>query len=541
MRCTFPVSGRASLAALLGLSAAVALVGPFDCPAPVAAQPPAALPEALKYVPTDAAVFLYADAAKIWNHEIVKTFRDSDKATFGALETGAAKALGVKLEDLKSVVVFLPTVRRPEDTTKLGLVLTFAKPFDKKKLEDGMSAELPKNEKLKVFAPDARTAVVLRGLDDAYAVPRPAEPDGPLAEVIKAAGSGKHALAAGVTFANMPEDLRKDDLPGQVRGFQPIFMADTLTATVDLDKAVALAVRVKARRAAQAVDAEKALGAAMKLIGDELARELPDLEKDGKTDPGLRDVVKVLRAVVATAKGAKFAVDGSEAQMTAALPLAGLPLATAYTAGLKKVQLRAVTQQSANNLKQIAIAMHNYASTYNDLFPPAAVCDKRGKPQLSWRVLILPYIEQDALYKQFKLDEPWDSENNKKLLDKMPKVYAIPGVTRPGGTDTHYRVFVGNGAAFDWVMGTKITAIADGTSNTLMCVTAATAVPWTKPDELEFDPEKDMGKLIGLVVNGKAQVALCDGTVRTLAKLPPRETVAALVTMSGGEVIGNDF
>src|SRR5262249_29037701 len=232
----------------------------------------------------------------------------------------------------------------------------------------------------------------------------------------------------------------------------------------------------------------------------------------------------------------KFRVDGTEAFMTATLPLEGLPLASAYVATVAKAQQAAAINKSANNLKQIGLAMHNYHDAIGN-FPPAAVCDKDGKPQLSWRVLILPYIEEEALYKEFKLDEPWDSDHNKKLIAKMPKVYAMPGKTKPGDTTTYYRVFVGNGAAFDWLMGGKIAGITDGTSNTIMCVTAAEAVPWSKPDELDFDPDKDMGKLVGLVVNGKAQVVMCDGSVRNLNKIPAKETLKALITKSGGEVV----
>jgi prepilin-type processing-associated H-X9-DG protein len=124
----------------------------------------------------------------------------------------------------------------------------------------------------------------------------------------------------------------------------------------------------------------------------------------------------------------------------------------------------------------------------------------------------------------------------------MPKVYAIPGKTNAGDTSTHYRVFVGNGAGFDWVQGARFpAAFSDGTSNTLMCITAETSVPWTKPDELEFDPDKDMTRLAGLVVNGRFQFAMFDGSVRTLARIPAKATLNALITRAGGEVIPGDF
>ena len=100
---------------------------------------------------------------------------------------------------------------------------------------------------------------------------------------------------------------------------------------------------------------------------------------------------------------------------------------------------------------------------------------------------------------------------------------------------------MGNGAGFDWVQGGRYPAsITDGTSQTLMCVTAAEAVPWTKPDELEFDPKKDMRKLLGAVVRGKIQVAMFDGSSRTLKKMPSQETLNALITRAGGEAIDFD-
>src|SRR5262249_32600764 len=97
--------------------------------------------------------------------------------------------------------------------------------------------------------------------------------------------------------------------------------------------------------------------------------------------------------------------------------------------------------------------------------PPAVVYGKYGRPLLSWRVLILPYVEQGDLYSQFKLDEAWDSPNNLPLLEKMPAVYALPGsksrVISPHHTICH--VFVGRTTAFEDPLGMRLTDVPDGT------------------------------------------------------------------------------
>ena len=202
---------------------------------------------------------------------------------------------------------------------------------------------------------------------------------------------------------------------------------------------------------------------------------------------------------------------------------------------VQKVREASSRIRCANNLKQIGLAFHNYHDVNNGL-PPASIVDKKGKPMLSWRVMILPYIEQDNLYKQFKLDESWDSEHNKKLIDKMPPTYAIPSkLAKPGMT--HYRVFVGNGAMFDWVQGAGFNSVSDGLSNTWMAVEAEEGVPWTKPDELEFDPQKDLPKL-GKFFKGGFNVLYGDGSVRFYKKVP--QSAKAMITKSGGEVFGNE-
>src|SRR5207248_7805224 len=118
-----------------------------------------------------------------------------------------------------------------------------------------------------------------------------------------------------------------------------------------------------------------------------------------------------------------------------------------------------------------------------------------------WRVLLLPYVEEQDLYKQFKLDEPWDSPHNLKLLEKMPSSYAPPprkrGMMPPYHTVVH--VFVGKGAAFEGGQGLRLKEdFPDGLANTLLVVEAGKPVPWTKPENLTYDPDGPLPDLRGI-------------------------------------------
>ena len=119
-------------------------------------------------------------------------------------------------------------------------------------------------------------------------------------------------------------------------------------------------------------------------------------------------------------------------------------LAAAIKMPLEQARDSARRAQSMNNLKQIALAMLNYMDAYKH-FPAAASCGPDGKPLLSWRVYILPYIDQKQLFDQFHLDEPWDSAHNKTLIEKMPVVFRSPKSQAQKGK-TNYLVPVGNGA-----------------------------------------------------------------------------------------------
>jgi hypothetical protein len=190
--------------------------------------------------------------------------------------------------------------------------------------------------------------------------------------------------------------------------------------------------------------------------------------------------------------------------------------------------------RSANNLKQIGLAMHNYHDTFNR-FPAHAIYSKEGKPLLSWRVMILPFIEENDLHKQFKLDEPWDSENNKPLLDRMPKIYAPLGGETKDKHSTFYQVFVGKGTIFD-PAEKKVTfaSITDGTSNTLFAAEAGEAVPWTKPEDLAFDPDKALPALGGMFKGG-FHVLMADGSVHFLKEKFDENKMKLLIIRNDGQ------
>ena len=288
---------------------------------------------------------------------------------------------------------------------------------------------------------------------------------------------------------------------------------------------------------------EKGAAAGVKSVqvGQQLAKQLLGQGiKQLEQLAGSKNIVEMLKQVDKAVTSAPVKQDGAAVTATAAIKLDTTTLGVTLMDSIQRVRSAAARTQSANNLKQIALAMHNFHDTYG-AFPPHAIYGKDGKALLSWRVQILPFIEQQELYKQFHLDEPWDSPHNKKLLEVMPKVYAVPVDEKASKAhETHYLGFVGKGAFFTGKKGIRIADITDGTSNTILVAEAAKSVPWTKPDDLPFEAGKPLPKLGAFWPNG-FQAAFCDGSVRMLRKDISEKTLRAVITINGGEVLGDDF
>lgn len=213
---------------------------------------------------------------------------------------------------------------------------------------------------------------------------------------------------------------------------------------------------------------------------------------------------------------------------------------------VQKVREAANRAQSANNMMQIGLAFHNYHDTYKS-FPPAVVYSQDGKPLYSWRVLILPFLGEDRLYKQFKLDEPWDSATNRPLLAQMPRLYVHPSQGQPVDPyATFYQVFTAEVGQGPWEgrpmfdVGPKagritFAAIVDGTSNTIMVVEATDPVPWSQPTDLPYAPDQPLPKL-GLG-SRTFNALMADGSVHALPKDTDERTIRALITRNGGEMV----
>jgi prepilin-type processing-associated H-X9-DG protein len=525
------------------------------------------LPPELAAIPNDAFVVGHLQVTELWKNESLKDFRTIlEKAGDEAIQR-VDKRYAPTLSTVERLTFYslVPTAKESFEPSFVFIV-TLNKPLDRARWLKQVSSSLTeKAGKVSSYYVDNRdyfaccfidTKTVAFGSEQAIVQMCNNAPKGESAIAkIVAAKSTTRPFVLGYNLEGVPkkllESLWSEEVP---LPFRPVLNVQSALLSFDLEGDGHLHAEIQYADKQKADAAEKAgLQAVNELkrtitegreylhdmvFGDGKPANIKDIPEAALSLYGL-GALKHLEEIV-DARPIKR--NGNSFALSLTLPPHMKPLLNSaaisgamFTPSIMKVQAAANRMRSSNNLKQIGLALHNYHDTVGH-FPPAAILDENGKPLLSWRVAILPYIEQQNIVGAFKLDEPWDSKHNKELLKQMPKVYAIPHKTAKPGM-THYRGFVGNGAFWDWNQGRTLGSITDGTSNSWMLVEAEEGVPWTKPDDLEFDPLKELPKM-GNFFKGGFNALMADGSVRFYYTLP--KSVKAMITVAGGEIIADE-
>jgi hypothetical protein len=366
------------------------------------------------------------------------------------------------------------------------------------------------------------------------------------------ATAGKHHLTIGLTLPEKAREEGERDLKRVARfgpslaglilyNFKPLLYAKSGVLTADLGDEIRVDGAINfpdGRNAAAGADSVKLALALLKGGVLMIEDQIQATGGDGKLN---ESVVKVMDQLRTSLNEATVKTDGTTVKASVKTTVDAAAVKVFLEEGAKKVAEAARRAAAQNNLKQLSLAIINYADSMNGKMPTAVVYSPDGKPLYSWRVAILPYIDELALYKKLKLDEPWDSEHNKPLLAKTPKAFQLPGVKTEEGM-TFFQVFTGMNTPFPDRFPTRFPAsFTDGTSNTILVIEAAEPVHWAAPKDLPYSARVSPKKQIGKHFGKGTLVTMCDGSVRMIPATVTEEDLRAAITPNGGEVIGNSF
>jgi Protein of unknown function (DUF1559) len=226
-----------------------------------------------------------------------------------------------------------------------------------------------------------------------------------------------------------------------------------------------------------------------------------------------------------------------------------------YGAALTAVVLPLVTFARAEarrtvgsmNMKMIGHALHGFHDRQKCL-PAQSIRSDDGRPLLSWRVMILPWLDRNYLYDELKMDKPWDNPENRKLMPDMPREYADPGVPISEPFATRYQVFVQTETPVDPAKsppfnpltagrgsrGPSLSSFKDGTSSTILAAESADPVPWTKPADMLYSPDKPL-PLLGQPGSKGFHVLMADGSVRYINHDINHDVLRAMITHAAGD------
>jgi prepilin-type processing-associated H-X9-DG protein len=532
--------------------------------APAAAQD---LPLDLKQVPANAIGFVHIRTHDLWNSPMMKLHRD------GLLKAGpeAAKLIEQRISPDPSTIDRVTIVLLPPAgagrSIEPAIFLHLTKDVDEKKATEGFQAKQVKtktgtatyylHQDVAIRILDKRTILVGTPFAGEMIERSEAGAANPFSDSLRAAAEGKRMILAAGNLSLLPPQAKRE-LPPPIR---PVFEAEVMQVAIQMGKEGAIEATLRYRDQESAQAAEKSVDQLRAMAKAMLGKVKQEAEQKLANAPtaSLFDVEKAVETIgPAMAIGSikqveelmeKLPIDRNGTTVSTKIPipeelqstaLLGTPvLIGLLLPAVQKTREAASRTQAMNHFKQVGIAMHSYADTYRNLPTPAST-DKNGKALLSWRVAILPYLEQEKLYRQFKLDEPWDSEHNKKLIPLMPKLYENPNAPTEAGM-TRFQVVVGGkkGASALFLEPTEkvgFQKVLDGTSNTVMMVEGEKAVPWTKPEDASIDANGGPPRLFR---HASGHIVLfADGSVRILSPTIREATLKALITRDGAEPIG---
>jgi type II secretory pathway pseudopilin PulG len=409
------------------------------------------------------------------------------------------------------------------------------------------SAELPS-----FYQPDKNTLIIAPDATLRMLVENPQKnKSGPLIDRVQKVAAGSDLYVAFDIATTQPfiqMGLMGEELPAQVKPFAatiPLLSAAELTVNLSRPAPTELVVHANDAESADRVMSllKEGVEKAREQLRDDLA---PQRESE---DPIERAFAQYMERIsgewaepfMPMRDGARLTIfhfenSGSPQQQFVTMAVVGVGVALVLPA-VQAAREAARRAQSMNNLKQIALGILNYESAKQKL-PTQAICDRDGKPLLSWRVAILPYLDRRDLYNQFHLDEPWDSENNKALIAQIPAVFADPNGKLARGK-TSYLALAGKECVFeggDKVVGLR--NVTDGTANTIAVVEAdaGKAVEWTKPEDLKFDAKNPAAGL-GHARPGGWLAMFLDGHIQAISDTMDANVVKAMVTKAGGDAV----
>ncbi len=507
---------------------------PKETPKVVEQQPPLPkpLPADLAIIPNDAIGFFAIDFVALRLSPGGTKLLRSISEDIGDLDRVFEESVGLQTNEINRVIGFIFRNKKTSVFSEPVVVVTALSPTS----VAGLQERVKGNHKITVngkgiypsessFTPaisflTEQTFVIGEKRDLKDLLSRPPVKKSSWEAALKLAEE-KHLVVAGLQPPEVLNQWLQDNLIKNYPSLKPLLNCQQATLAIDLTENTDTQIKLSFDFPSQGAPKENA--AALETARQLLAKQIGFfLQHLATSNPQAMKVTQALGAFQNGLQQMDTKIDGNKVRLTMKTGKADILMAGLSDSMMASPVASPVVMASrkgnpvSNSLKQMGLAMHNYADDIGH-FPPAAIRDKNGKPLLSWRVAILPYIEQEELYKQFRLDEPWDSPHNIQLLKKMPTIFKGKESRE---TETAYQVFVGPGTPFE--PGKKVTFknFRFGPINTVLIVETTKPVPWTKPQDIPIGKDRKFPEADSLFPP-RIHALMADGSVRVFERTGP--------------------